>query len=88
MLVKCWSNDARGDARAGTPSAGGAAHGGEARGGGARCEPAEEELEPRMATVYLPLYRDTQLGRVTHLCPRGPVANGLGSDWCEERGVG
>ena len=58
-------------------------------------EPAESQgrrsLDPRrarMTAVYLPLYRDTQLGRVTHLCPRGPIANGLGSDWCEERDVG
>ena len=42
----------------------------------------------RMAIDYLPLYRDTQLGRVTHLCPRGPIANGVGSGWCEERDVG
>ena len=48
-------------------------------------------LDPRrtrMAAVYLPPNRDTQLGRVTHLCPRGPITNGLGSDWCEERDVG
>ena len=47
-----------------------------------------DPLRTRMAAVYLPLCLDTQLGRVTHLCPRGPVANGLGSDWCEERDVG
>jgi hypothetical protein len=44
MLVKCWSNDARGDTRVGTPSAGGAAYGGDDRGGGARGKPVEEKL--------------------------------------------
>ena len=31
------------------------------------------------------LDRDNLPGGVTHLCPRGPVANGLGPDWSEER---
>ncbi len=45
--------------------------------------------QTRMAAVYLlPLYRDTLLGRVTHLCPRMLVANGLGPDWSEVRDVG
>ena len=33
------------------------------------------------------LDRDNLPGGVTHLCPRGPVATGLGPDWSEERGV-
>jgi hypothetical protein len=37
----------------------------------AAVEPAASSLDPRrtrMAAVYLPLYQDTQLGRVSHLC--------------------
>ena len=30
---------------------------------------------------------DNLPGGVTHLCPLGPVATGLGPDWSEERGV-
>ncbi len=33
------------------------------------------------------LDRDNLLGCVTHLCPRGPIATGLGLDWSEERDV-
>ena len=33
------------------------------------------------------LDRDNLPGGVTHLCPRGPVATGLGPDWSEERDV-
>jgi hypothetical protein len=60
---------------------------------------AEEELGPaealgepertRMAGVNFKLQLDQYnlLSSVTHLCPRGPVATGLGPDWSEERDV-
>ena len=85
---------ARGDTRVGTPSAGGgAAYGGDARGGGACGKPAEEERGPAAdsddgRSLLTTVPRHPKLGRVTHLCPQGPIANGLGSDWCEERDVG
>ena len=84
---------ARGDTRVGTSSAGGgAAYGGDARGGGACGKPAEEERGPAAdsdgRSLLTTVPRHPKLGRVTHLCPQGPIANGLGSDWCEERDVG
>ncbi len=40
-----------------------------------------------MARVILPLDWYNFLGSVNHLCPRGPIATGLGPDWSEERDV-
>jgi hypothetical protein len=58
---------------------------------------AEEELGPaealgepertRMAGVNLPLDRYNLRASTTHLCPRGPIATGMGPDWSEEGDV-
>ncbi len=59
---------------------------------------AEEELGPadalgepeltRMAGFNLPLVLyNLVTGSVTHLCPQGPIATGLGPDWSEEKDV-
>ncbi len=66
--------------------------GGDARGAGACGKPAEEERGPAADSdghsLLTTVPRYPKLGRVTHdLCSQGPIANCLGSDWCEERVV-
>jgi hypothetical protein len=48
-----------------------------------------EPERTRMAAVYYAarLDRDNLPGDVTHLCPRGPIATGVGPVWNEEKDV-
>ena len=77
------------DARGGDRGAGlgGAEYGGDDGGGGAwtrgGCGSRSGLGWPQSTT----LDRDNLPGGVTHLCPRGPVATGLGPEWSEERDV-